>query len=262
MRQDVASVVAVLRSKRALFADSNDEIWEWVFASLNKIRETLSELSGKLHAKGPNEIKHAVDLMLDLLGSYLATYEADYTRFMQSSLYRELAPAHKERNWPELGEAADDLIELRSVLFRAARHVATFADNGSVEEWKEPNVDVLRGWSRYAQGRRFCPTCGLNMYYADDDECPRCPSPSGKTTFRLRSYARSANVAGSFNRWAQAPMRYTRAGGMIFRVDLPPGEYLYKYVVDGVWLTDPENPVTRTDPQGNVNSLLIVPDAV
>lgn len=40
------------------------------------------------------------------------------------------------------------------------------------------------------------------------------------------------------------------------QVDLAPGEYQYKFVVDGVWIPDPENP--RINVEDNFNSVLTV----
>lgn len=38
--------------------------------------------------------------------------------------------------------------------------------------------------------------------------------------------------------------------------DLQPGRYLYKFIVDGVWMTDPANPEREPDPFGTFNSVL------
>lgn len=48
----------------------------------------------------------------------------------------------------------------------------------------------------------------------------------------------------------------------IFRysLDLPRGRYLYKFIVDGVWMADAANPNTLPDPYGGWNSLLLVED--
>ena len=39
---------------------------------------------------------------------------------------------------------------------------------------------------------------------------------------------------------------------------LAPGRYAYKLIVNGEWVTDPSNPETTVDPEGNVNSVLVV----
>lgn len=85
------------------------------------------------------------------------------------------------------------------------------------------------------------------------------PSLTGNTTFRLRGYenARVVAVAGTFNDWNQSQLIFAREGGeWVCRVDLPPGTYQYKFIVDGDWLTDPRNPKRVQDERGFTNSLL------
>ncbi len=88
------------------------------------------------------------------------------------------------------------------------------------------------------------------------------PSLTGNTTFRLKGFANAGivAVAGSFNNWDVTKNLMTRDndGNWICRVDLSPGKYQYKFVADGEWIADPENPNTERDSAGNVNSVLIV----
>ncbi len=85
------------------------------------------------------------------------------------------------------------------------------------------------------------------------------PSLKGNTTFRLKGYA-DANVvavAGSFNNWNQSELLFAREGEeWVCRIDLKPGVYTYKLIVDGNWLLDPANPATQEDEAGNVNNVL------
>ena len=51
-------------------------------------------------------------------------------------------------------------------------------------------------------------------------------------------------LAGSFNEWSTAAkkMAYkTKSGIYSATVQLAPGEYQYKFVIDGTWCADPEN---------------------
>lgn len=87
------------------------------------------------------------------------------------------------------------------------------------------------------------------------------PSMQGNVTFRLsgRPNARIVAVAGSFNNWNQSQFLFARVGNeWVCKIKLPPGEYEYKFIVDGDWLTDPRNPETRHDDRGNLNSVLVV----
>ncbi|HKP86525.1 MAG TPA: DUF3471 domain-containing protein [Blastocatellia bacterium] len=87
------------------------------------------------------------------------------------------------------------------------------------------------------------------------------PSIKGNTTFKLKGHAdaRIVALAGSFNNWNQSKLLFAREGDeWVCRIDLLPGKYTYKFVVDGIWMTDPGNPAEEDDGSGNINSVLIV----
>lgn len=89
------------------------------------------------------------------------------------------------------------------------------------------------------------------------------PSPSlkGNTTFRLKGHpkARVVAVAGSFNDWNQSQVLCGKEGDeWICRIDLAPGKYTYKFIIDGDWILDPANPETEDDERGFTNSVLVV----
>jgi Glycogen recognition site of AMP-activated protein kinase/Domain of unknown function (DUF3471) len=88
------------------------------------------------------------------------------------------------------------------------------------------------------------------------------PSPSlkGNTVFRLKGYPDATIVilTGSFNNWNQSQFVFGREGEeWVCRIDLDPGTYTYKFIVDGNWLLDPSNSTTEEDAAGNVNSVLV-----
>jgi hypothetical protein len=85
------------------------------------------------------------------------------------------------------------------------------------------------------------------------------PNLQGNTTFRLQGFADASIVAlaGTFNNWDQSQLICGREGDeWVCRVDLEPGYYTYKFIVDGNWVLDPDNPNTVTDEAGNINSVL------
>ncbi len=97
-------------------------------------------------------------------------------------------------------------------------------------------------------------------YTARRVELP-APSLKGNTTFRLKGYTEATLVVltGSFNNWHQSQLVFGREGGeWVCRVDLDPGIYRYKFIVDGDWLLDPSNPDTAEDEAGNVNNVVEV----
>lgn len=88
------------------------------------------------------------------------------------------------------------------------------------------------------------------------------PSLKGNTTFKLKGYADAQVLvlSGSFNNWSESQLIFGREGDeWVCRVDLIPGRYTYKFIVDGNWILDPSNPETEEDSYGNVNSVLNVP---
>lgn len=74
--------------------------------------------------------------------------------------------------------------------------------------------------------------------------------------------ARVLSVVGDFNAWdvdATPMTRSTETGRWVARVALPPGRYLYAFVVDNDrWLRDPHAPLAPRDDFARVNSVLVV----
>ena len=69
-------------------------------------------------------------------------------------------------------------------------------------------------------------------------------------------------LAGDFNDWECDSARYRlrRYRGDIWKkkVVLASGRHEYRFVVDGCWWTDPENPERVTNPYGTENSVVTV----
>jgi len=64
-------------------------------------------------------------------------------------------------------------------------------------------------------------------------------------------------IAGTFNGWStsQTPMNRVSDGWMV-DVNLKPGKYDYKYIVDGQWINDPNNKLRERDGNGGYNSIV------
>lgn len=79
--------------------------------------------------------------------------------------------------------------------------------------------------------------------------------------FGLKGYddARQVILSGSFNGWNKNALKMRRSEtGWEAEVPLTGGKHLYKFIVDGNWITDPANPRTETSIEGHVNSVLFV----
>ncbi len=72
--------------------------------------------------------------------------------------------------------------------------------------------------------------------------------------------ARSVYLAGDFNNWNAQDLSLTRqdSGDWTLSVSLDPGSYEYKFIVDGNWVEDPDNPEKNSDPFGGSNSVVTV----
>lgn len=77
---------------------------------------------------------------------------------------------------------------------------------------------------------------------------------------RLRAEgARDVRITGEFSDWSSAgiPLSPEGPGTWTATLRLPPGEYQYRFIVDGEWRDDPEAPRIQNG-LGGTNSLLRV----
>ncbi len=85
---------------------------------------------------------------------------------------------------------------------------------------------------------------------------------NGVVTFicELEPDAREVYLAGDFNQWQSRDKQMFKAKDGSFRVkaELAPGQYQYKFVLDGIWCNDPDAPSQQTSPSGTVNSAFVV----
>jgi chromosome partitioning protein len=91
------------------------------------------------------------------------------------------------------------------------------------------------------------------------------PGPVREVIVRFRDHeAGEVRIAGDFNGWipdrgVDSQVESEGAGRVWTKVlRLSPGTYQYRYVVDGEWRSDPDNPRFVAGPVGGRNSLLVV----
>ena len=96
---------------------------------------------------------------------------------------------------------------------------------------------------------------------------PAAPKASAKpvaktVTFTVHAeQGKAVYVAGEFNKWdpTAKKMAYKAKDGIYAAsVKLLPGEYQYKFVIDGIWCADPENVNSVQNDQGTFNSIITV----
>jgi 1,4-alpha-glucan branching enzyme len=82
--------------------------------------------------------------------------------------------------------------------------------------------------------------------------------PLKKQTFSFNApNARSVQLVGNFTHWQQAPINLKRGADGIWRavIELKPGTYHYRFLVDGEWQDDPECTLRVANPFGSQNSV-------
>ncbi len=91
------------------------------------------------------------------------------------------------------------------------------------------------------------------------------PKTSNKTAFVCHAQAaQSVFLAGSFNGWdpQSTPMEPQGVDTWLAELELPPGQYEYKFVVDGAWCCEPGRedhspcPDCVANPFGTMNRLI------
>jgi len=90
---------------------------------------------------------------------------------------------------------------------------------------------------------------------------PKSPDrPSTEFTL-FAPEAKEVLLTGEFCDWVGegCRMRRFKDGSWKKSLKLKPGRYEYRFVVDGHWWTDPENPQRQSNPFGQDNSVVTIP---
>ena len=80
-------------------------------------------------------------------------------------------------------------------------------------------------------------------------------------TFEMQDApGRTVMLAGSFNEWQPVKQLADKNGDGVYRCRLMllPGEYQYKFCIDGEWRSDPANPDFVPNEFGSLNSVIVV----
>jgi len=71
--------------------------------------------------------------------------------------------------------------------------------------------------------------------------------------------ARQVFLVGTFNGWDPRATRMVKRNGTFRKkMELPPGEHEYKFIVDGEWRTDPAAAAQAPNTMGSMNSVVRV----
>ena len=79
-------------------------------------------------------------------------------------------------------------------------------------------------------------------------------------TCDVNSEAQAVYLAGDFNDWepSAGKMKKGKSGSYQLKMKLSPGEYQYKFIVDGIWFNDPQEDKQAMNPYGTMNSVVRV----
>jgi len=81
-----------------------------------------------------------------------------------------------------------------------------------------------------------------------------------RVKFQIRADENSkVSVSGTFNGW-DPDKHVLKKKGDVFELNvlLEPGQYQYKFVVNGIWCVDPERPDWAPNEYGSLNSVVTV----
>jgi len=82
----------------------------------------------------------------------------------------------------------------------------------------------------------------------------------GTAEFFIRPFggAREAFVAGDFSQWRPVAMKRQKNGLFATQVAAAPGRHEYKFIVDGLWVADPDHSNWARNSFGTMNSVATV----
>jgi hypothetical protein len=85
------------------------------------------------------------------------------------------------------------------------------------------------------------------------------PDPKKKTKFSFKiAQAKSVKVAGDFTNWEKNPIALTLTGQSDWStvIELAPGRYAYRFIVDGQWHDDPASQRKVANSFGSHNAII------
>lgn len=98
------------------------------------------------------------------------------------------------------------------------------------------------------------------IYFGYTNAFPPVITMSGVLFTYNDKFAQQVTVAGTFNNWEKNdfPLQKNKNGIWSGYVQIPKGEYYYKFVVDGLWKYDVQNPDSIDDGSGDYKSHLVI----
>lgn len=132
----------------------------------------------------------------------------------------------------------------------------------SIKEAQSNNINSPRK-TRPGQAKLPARTILSKNYGSDyvDSSDGHSPGALRKAEFILEApTAGSVKLAGDFTHWEKRPikMMHSTDGFWFTVVPLTPGQYAYRFIVDGEWWDDPRSTLRVPNPFGNDNAVKVV----
>ncbi|WP_370479684.1 glycogen-binding domain-containing protein [Tamlana flava] len=118
--------------------------------------------------------------------------------------------------------------------------------------WAEPSRKDPNIAKATKNGMRMHGVYNLKMYTA-------YPSENGNASFKLKGFKNAKRVilAGSFNKWDEHLFKMNKTEyGWELTLQMKPDIYQYRYIVDGQWMEDPNNPYKTRNEFDEFNSVI------
>lgn len=132
--------------------------------------------------------------------------------------------------------------------------------NGGVWQKQLYLHDGTQAYRFFVDRKWITDPANPNKMQGDDGYTNSVLNLGETVVFKLDGYtdAKKVYVGGSFNNWEHGLILLTKTKtGWALPLIIPPGNYGYKFVVDGNWITDPANPRNMME-GGVVNSYISV----
>ena len=168
---------------------------------------------------------------------------------MDSLRQKQLNKSYELDGW-EIINNSNDFIELSKSLTEQSHHF----------EMTNPYI-VNNNKNAEEYNQTFFPEAKFGFNEFKNKISVKPLGNTGKTRFLLYTKLKATQVylSGSFNAWATEDIKLIKTDTAWYcDIVLTPGKHYYKFIVDGEWLTDPENKMREDDTYSGYNSIYFV----
>ncbi|MFQ5415796.1 MAG: AAA family ATPase [Myxococcota bacterium] len=275
-----ASGIVLSALEQRLASDSVEKRTERLSAALESVRErfdyALIDCPPNVGLLTFNALRAAGEVIVPLETSYFAMHGVQKLLETIALLSERLGHELSVRILPTLYDgrtryARQTLSEIREV-FKDMCFDTVVRQNVKLREAASKGVPICH-YAPSANGSRDYNALAVEVEASDPrfldaalgGEIVGDGEPVREVVVRFRDEAaRDVRIAGDFNGWVpdKGVRSLVESEGSVRVwtkiIQLPPGTYQYRYVVDGEWREDPDNPEIISGPVGGRNSILVV----